>query len=310
MSFQIEMLNEKTFEITADQSILQASVAAGIPHFHVCGGRAKCSTCRVIVHQGSENLSRRTKAEMKLKKRMNFDANIRLACQAKVLRGKVKVQRIIKDETDLNIYIYSDDSNAMQSIGDERELALFFLDIRNFTPFIEKHLPFDVIHIIRRLMMLFSNVINKNNGKLIEYAGDGLYAAFGFEKEIDEAVKSAVNAGKEIFNELKKLNENYISKYFEEDIKIGIGLHAGKVIIGDKGIEGSSLTVMGFAVNIAARLETATKELNNSFVISDSAYSYLNVADAEKKQILLKGVSDPFVVRLIGEKYLPANSKY
>ena len=310
MSFQVEMLNEKTFGIEKDQSILQASLAAGIPHFHVCGGRAKCSTCRVIVHQGSENLNRRTKAEMKLKKRMSFDANIRLACQAKVLRGNVKVQRIIKDETDLNIYIYSDDSNAMQSIGDERELALFFLDIRNFTPFIEKHLPFDVIHIIRRLMMLFSNVINKNNGKLIEYAGDGLYAVFGFEKEIDEAVKSAVKAGKEIFNELKKLNENYINKYFEEDIKVGIGLHAGKVIVGDKGIEGSSLTVMGFAVNIAARLETATKELNNSFVISDSAYGYLNESGAEKKQILLKGVSDPFVVRLIGEKYLPANSKY
>lgn len=304
MTFKVEMLNEKVFEIAADQSILQASMSAGIPHFHVCGGRAKCSTCRVIVHEGVENLSRRTKAEMKLKKRMNFDANIRLACQTKVLKGNVKVQRIIKDETDLNIYVYGNDLDAMQGIGDERALALFFLDIRNFTPFIEKHLPFDVIHIIRRLMMLFTTVISKNNGKLIEYAGDGLYAAFGFEKEIDEAVKSAVNAGREIFAELKKLNENYISKYFGEEIKIGIGLHAGKVIVGIKGVEGISLTVMGFAVNIASRLETATKELNNSFVISDSAYGYLNESGAEKRQILLKGVSDPFDVRLIGENYL------
>lgn len=84
----------------------------------------------------------------------------------------------------------------MQGIGDERELSLFFLDIRNFTPFIEKHLPFDVIHIIHRLMMLFTNVISKHDGKLIKYAGDGLYAAFGFDKKIDEAVKSALKAGR------------------------------------------------------------------------------------------------------------------
>jgi len=180
---------------------------------------------------------------------------------------------------------------------------LFFLDIRDFTPFIEKHLPFDVIHIIRRLMMMFTNLINANGGKLIEFAGDGLYAAFGFDNKINEAVNDAVRAGKEICKELKKLNDNYISKYFEEEIKIGIGLHAGKVIVGDKGIQGSSLTVMGFPVNIASRLETATKELNNNFIISDYTHSFLNGISAEAKRINLKGVSEPFSVRLIGEEY-------
>ena len=302
-TFQIELVNETVIQIKTDQSILQASIEAGIPHFHVCGGKAKCSTCRVIVHEGAEHLSPPNNLEQKLKQHKNFDDNVRLACQTKVLTGNVKIQRIIKDETDLSIYVYGNESNAMQGIGDERELALFFLDIRNFTPFIEKHLPFDVIHIIRRLMLLFSGVINKNNGKLIEYAGDGLYAAFGFDRKIEEAIKSAVKAGSEICNELEKMNANYINKYFNEEIKIGIGLHSGKVIVGMKGIEEVSLTVMGYAVNIAARLEEATKELNNNFIISETSYRYLQESGAEKKQILLRGVSKPYDVRLIGDKY-------
>jgi adenylate cyclase len=152
-------------------------------------------------------------------------------------------------------------------------------------------------------MLLFSNVISKNNGKLIEYAGDRLYAAFGFDKKIAEAVNDAVNAGNEICSELKSMNENYITKYFDEEIKVGIGLHAGKVIVGMKGIEEVSLTVMGFAVNIASRLEEATKELNNNFIISETAYGYLKDEEAEKKQIFLRGVTKSIDVRLIGEKY-------
>jgi adenylate cyclase len=303
MDFMVEFINEKIFSVAEDQTLLEASLAAGIQHFHVCGGRAKCSTCRVVVQEGAEFLNEQTKAELKLKKKKNFDANVRLACQTKVISGDIKAQRIIKDETDMNIYVYADDASVMQNIGEEKELALFFLDIRDFTPFIEKHLPFDVIHIIRRLMKLFTNVINANNGKLIEFAGDGLYAAFGFDEEINAAVNNAVKAGRNIFEELNKLNSSYIKKYFDEEVKIGIGIHNGRVIIGEKGIDGASLTVMGFAVNIAARLETATKELNNSFVISENVYSYLNEVGASQKQILLKGVSVPFDVRLMGENY-------
>ena len=302
-SYTLEIVNEAAIIIETGQSILEASLAAGIPHFHVCGGHAKCSTCRVIVHHGADHLTPPTKAELKLRKQKNFDENVRLACQTHVLNGDVIIQRIIKDITDLDIYVYGSTSDIMKSIGEERELALFFLDIRNFTPFMEKHLPFDVMHIIRRLMMLFSNIITSNKGKPIEFAGDSLYAAFGFDEKIETAVKNAVNAGKTIFSELKKLNESYIIKYFEEEIKVGIGLHAGKVIVGEKGIESSPLTVMGFPVNIAARLERATRELNNSFLISDYAYSFLNENSAELKQIKLKGIAEPFSIRLIGDPY-------
>jgi len=305
MSFKIELINEKIIEIKEEQTILQASLEAGIPHYHVCGGNAGCSTCRVVVQQGGEHLSHPNKAELSLRMKKKFPENVRLACQTKVMSNDVKIQRIIRDETDLDLYVYGNHSENLQTIGDEKPMALFFLDIRNFTPFIEQHLPFDVIHIIRRLNIMFNDVIVKHNGKIIEFTGDGIYAVFGFDEPIKEAVNNAYSAGKQILDSLIGLNENYITKYFEHKIDVGIGLHAGKVIVGKTGVkENNPYTVMGFPVNVAARLESATKELNNNFVISEYVYKFLNENNnASQKQIKLKGVSEPFCVRLMGKGY-------
>ena len=257
------------------------------------------------MQEGGELLSKPNKAELNLRKKKKFPENVRLACQTKVIGNGVKIQRIIKDETDLNLYVYGSDCENIQTVGEEKEMALFFLDIRNFTPFIEQHLPFDVIHIIRRLNIMFNEIIVEHKGKIIEYTGDGFYAVFGFEEPIKEAVNNAYAAGKQILSSLIGLNENYIVKYFDHKIDVGIGLHSGKVIAGKTGVkEHSPYTVMGFPVNVAARLESATKELNNNYIISDDAYKYLNESNnAQEKQIKLKGVSEPFCVRLMGESY-------
>jgi len=305
MSFKINFINEKIIEIKEEQTILQASLEADIPHYHACGGKARCSTCRVVVQEGGDHLSHPNKAEQNLRTKKKFPENVRLACQTKVISNDVKIQRIIKDETDLNLYVYGSECENIQTVGDEKAMALFFLDIRNFTPFIEQHLPFDVIHIIRRLNIMFSEIIVKHNGKIIEFTGDGFYAVFGFDEPIKEAVNNAYAAGKQILNSLIGLNENYITKYFDHKIDVGIGLHSGKVIVGKTGIKDyNPYTVMGFPVNVAARLESATKELNNNFIISDYAYKFLSEKNnAPEKQIKLKGVSEPFCVRLMGQNY-------
>jgi adenylate cyclase len=305
MPFTVIMENDRVFPIEDGQTILDASLAAGVPHYHVCGGKARCSTCRVVVQEGEKNLSPPNKAELILRKQKKFPEKVRLACQTKVIGNDVKIQRIIKDETDLNLYVYGSDCENIQTVGDEKAMALFFLDIRNFTPFVEQHLPFDVIHIIRRLNIIFNDIIVEHKGKILEYAGDGFYAVFGFDEPIKEAVNNAYTAGRQILSSLIKLNENYIIKYFDHKIDVGIGLHSGKVIVGKTGVkEHYPYTVMGFPVNVAARLEAATKELNNNFIISDYAYKFLNENNnAPEKQINLKGVSEPFCVRLMGENY-------
>src|SRR4030095_5434425 len=103
----VEFAEEKVIEVTENQSILDASLSAGIPHFHACGGNAKCSTCRVLVIEGDDRLTLPNQKKSFLQSQMHFPPNVRLACQTHVTRGPVKLRRIIQDETDIGLYVGS-----------------------------------------------------------------------------------------------------------------------------------------------------------------------------------------------------------
>ena len=275
-SFWVEFIGDRSIKVNQGESILNASLAAGIPHYHACGGNGKCSTCRVLIKEGIGNLTPYTEKEKLLRERLRIPENVRLACQTFVIGSPVLLHRIIRDETDIKLYIKEDPKSVLQNIGEERDLALFFLDIRNFTLFMEAYLAFDVIHVIRRLFTMFRKSIEENHGRIIETAGDGFYAVFGMESTIQTAVNDAYDAGHLILNELDIFNSQYLRKYFNYEVKVCIGLHMGKVIVVNIGIGvNNNITVMGMPVNIASRIQTVTKEGNNSFLISDSIYRLL-----------------------------------
>jgi adenylate cyclase len=303
--FTVELLGDGKLNIEEGQTILDASIKAGIPHYHACGGKGQCSTCRILVSSGGEYLSPLNDKEVALRRKAPFPPNVRLACQAFVTGSNVQIHRMIRDETDLRIYIKEDTLSNAEHTGKEQELALFFLDIRNFTPFMETYLPFDVIHIMRRLFSLFRNAVEANSGRIIETQGDGFYAVFGFSTAIAAGVQQACNAGFQILKDIEVFNDNYMHKHFRHRFKVGIGVHSGRVITGNIGIGvNNNLTVMGLPVNIAARLQATTKDFNNSFVISEIAFSLLK---EKPKNLLttvqLKGIKDDMACRLIGESY-------
>src|SRR5574339_729880 len=209
-SFCVEFIGDRSIKVKECESILDASLAAGIPHYHACGGNAKCSTCRVLIKEGIQNLTPYTEKEKLLRERMRIPQNVRLACQTFVTGSPVLLHRIIRDETDIKLYIKEDTKSVLQNIGEERELALFFLDIRNFTLFMETYLAFDVIHVIRRLFTMFRKCIEENQGRIIETAGDGFYAVFGMESRIQAAVNDAYNAAHLILKELDIFNGQYL----------------------------------------------------------------------------------------------------
>ena len=304
-SYWVEFIGDRSIKVEEGQTILSASLAAGIPHYHACGGNAKCSTCRILVIKGIEHITPQTEAEKALQKILFFPPNVRLACQSYVQGSPIHVHRIIRDETDIHLYIDEDTNADLQNIGEEKELALLFLDIKNFTPFIENYLAFDVIHVMRRLFGLFRKCIEFNSGQIIETAGDGLYAVFGFKEDIATAVNNASKAGHSILYELEKFNEQYLEKYFNHFFQVGIGLHAGNVIVGNVGIGvNNNLTVMGLPVNVASRLQAATRELNNSFVISKEVYDLLeNPPASDAINLDLKGIKYHLPVYLVGHSF-------
>jgi adenylate cyclase len=303
--YTIELIGDGVIKVHEGQTILDASLQAGIPHYHACGGQAECSTCRILINKGKENLTGQNDKERALKKRIPFPENVRLACQTFVIGENVQVHRMIREEIDVKLYIVEDTLTNLEHIGEEKELALFFLDIRNFTPFIETYLPFDVIHIMRRLFTLFRKVIEMNKGCIIETAGDGFYAVFGFDSYLATAVHHAIGSGFQILKDLQSFNDTYMQKNFRHRFQVGIGVHAGKVITGNIGIGvNNNLTVMGFAVNVAARLQASTQEFNNNFVVSETAFKELiNKPQGIRKLAHLRGIHDVIPCYLIGEPY-------
>jgi adenylate cyclase len=305
-TYWVEFNQEGLVPVAIHQSLLEASLSAGIPMFHLCGGQARCSTCRILVLEGEEWLAPPNQKELELRETMTFPSNVRLACQTQVRGNSVKVTRIIRDDSDITLYVNGTDGECTRQIGTEKELILFFLDIRHFTPFVESHLAFDVIHIVRKLFTAFHTILDSNGGKIVETAGDSIYAIFGWEGALAENASAAVRTGFAILGILEELNASYFSTHFGQNIQVGIGIHAGLTIGGNIRLgRQDHLVVMGHAVNVAARLQSATRELNNSFLISEAVYQLLPTPLSHDRtfSMQLRGVLEPLCIYLLGKPY-------
>ena len=187
----------------------------------------------------------------------------------------------------------------------EQTMALMFLDIRNFTPLTGLFKPADVVHLVGKFLSVFQRLVRNHHGRIIETTGDGFYAAFGFDREIGQAVDDAVRAGTAIIRQLAVMNSSY-EAVLGRKIEAGIGIHAGEVAMGKIQLNGAEhMLVMGHAVNIAARLQNATKLLNNNFLVSSAAFGLLTEQPAESglARVSLKGLPGELEVRLMGQKY-------
>jgi adenylate cyclase len=304
--FHVEFTSDRDVTIEEGQTLLEASLASGIPHFHVCGGNARCSTCRVLVLSGEEELTSPNEKENQLKKQMQFPEDVRLACQTYVKGEGVKLTRIIRDESDIDLYVGIEAAAFTEMIGEEREVAVCFIDIRDSTQFVATHLPFDVIHIMRKLFNCFYTIIEKNGGRIVETLGDGLYAVFGLKKGLQQSAEAALKSGYQILENIEELNANYFIKNFGQKILLGISIHTGTVVAGDIRLGGRKhLLVMGYPVNVAARLQNATKELKNNFVVSAETLQAAHelLPDTRQAIIQLRGIVDPVTVYLLGSSY-------
>lgn len=290
---KIEYLNEKTVELTgAGQTILDVSLANGIQHTHVCGGNARCSTCRVVVLNGNENLSPRGEEENTIALRKSFAPDIRLACRARV-NGDVSVRRLVIDQEDIQEIIAS----SIKATGREIEAAVLFSDIRGFTTFSERHLPYDVVHILNRYFREMGDCIVRHGGLIDKYMGDGLMALFGVNGgDARTHCLAAVRAGKAMLSALENVNA-YMRRTFGEEFRIGVGIHFGEVIAGDMGHPRKvQFTALGDTVNTASRIESATKKAGASLLISETVYQQVR-ADIKRGRVFsapLKGKTGRF----------------
>jgi len=275
--------DQQEIDIQPAETILQASLRAGIPHTHVCGGKARCSTCRVLILEGLEHCAPRNALEQALAMRLGFDPAIRLACQTTVT-GDVTLRRLVLDAEDVALTSQLSAGASPGIVGQEQRLAILFADIRGFTPFAEAMLPYDVIHVLNRYFYHVGQAIRRHGGYIDTYMGDGLMALFGVQ-EPEKAALQAIQAGLDMLAAVKQLNP-YLIALYRRAIQIGIGVHVGDVVVGAVGVgDNRKVTAIGDAVNVASRIEAANKAAGTSFLISEATYIQVQAQVQVKQSI-------------------------
>ncbi len=279
-------------------SILEISRARGIPHASVCGGRGRCSTCRVRVGSGREDLPPPGEDEARVLRRVGAAANVRLACQVRPTKD-VTVTPLLPATAQPS------DAHARPDYieGSERELAIMFVDIRAFTRLAEKKLPYDTVFVLNQYFRAMGSAVEEAGGRLDKFIGDGVMALFGVDSEPKEGCRQALIAARAIAASLEDLNAN-LKEDLDEAIRIGIGIHTGPVIVGEMGYAAvRSVTAIGDAVNTASRLETANKDFQSQLVVSADVVmrAAVDLSQFPRHDIEVRGRAEQVSVHVIDD---------
>jgi adenylate cyclase len=302
--------DEKEIEANEGETILLAALRVGVAHAHLCGGSARCSTCRVIIIEGLENCAPRNAEEQSIAEMLRFDQKVRLACQT-VVTGNVKLRRLVTDileDVDLtSLYIKGVEPC---SIGVEKYILILFSDIRGFTPFAESLLPYDVIHVLNLYFQKVGEVIGRHGGVINNYMGDGFMALFETDDPVEGALRS-VRAGLELIDAVQELKP-YLEELYHKSFQIRVGLHYGQVVAGKLGSPGNKrMTVIGDTVNLASRIEAANKQAGTQFLISADTYALVReqVRTGRRVRVTLPGKSGEYdLYEVVGLQTSPSPS--
>jgi adenylate cyclase len=152
--------------------------------------------------------------------------------------------------------------------GSEREIAVLFCDLRGFTAISEHRLPFDIVFLLNSYFAEMGQAIEGAGGRLDKFIGDGIMALFGIDTDPATAARQALAAAAAMSRGIDRLNET-LAPELPQPLHIGIGLHAGTVVLGEIG-HGTlmPLTAIGDCVNTASRLESLSKDYGVELVVS------------------------------------------
>jgi adenylate cyclase len=245
-------------------SVLEASRFAGIPHASVCGGRGRCSTCRVRIGAGLATLPFESAAEKRVLDRIGAPPSVRLACQLRPT-GNISVTPLLPANA------RASDGYAQPSYlaGQERTIAVLFADLRTFTGIAEQKLPYDLVFLLNSYFETVGECIVEAGGMVDKFIGDGVMALFGVESGPEEGCRQALAAAKGMVERVNRLSES-LNDELAQPLKIGIGIHAGPAVVGRMGYGATiHVTAIGDTVNVASRLQDATKEFSCQLVISE-----------------------------------------
>jgi class 3 adenylate cyclase/hemoglobin-like flavoprotein len=295
MAFSITFQEASNHEVAAESSlggsILDVALALKLPHVHDCGGKARCSTCRVRVVNGVEHLPARNSEEQDIAQTYGWSEEIRLACQT-IPTGPISVERLVRAE---DRRVAPDDEN-LTTRSEERQLAVLFCDINGFTDFAQGCMPYDVVHVVNRLFLKIGEAVFANGGYIDKYLGDGLLALWGMHGAAGEdSCLSAVRAGLLMQRWVREIGP-LVTHQIGRELSLRVGIHFGPAIVGRIGHPArQQTTAIGDTVNVASRVEAANKDLRTHFLVSEECYEQVraHVVVGDDFKTILRGQNRP-----------------
>ena len=280
----------RSVPIVSGANVLETLREHRIPHAAVCGGRARCTTCRILVTKGLDQLTAASGLEAKALARIGATAGMRLACQ-------------IRPTADISIMpLLAADANAVDGTvrggleGSERPVTVVFVDLRGSTSLGEAKMPYDVLFVLNQFFHEMTKALTATNGHYSQFTGDGLMALYGLDAAAQAAGPlDAIRGAREMLSRLDQLNRR-LHEDLMEPMRIGIGIHYGEAIVGAMGPPRSQIiTAIGDTVNTCARLESLTKDYDCAVIISRRAAeaASLDVSDRELHRAPVKGRAEP-----------------
>jgi adenylate cyclase len=287
----------RAIQVPRGFSVLEASRFAGIAHASVCGGRGRCSTCRVRV-AGSPALPPASAAEQRVLDRVGAPRSVRLACQLRPT-GDISVTPLLPATAQAS------DGYAQPSYlaGQERTIAVLFADLRTFTGIAEQKLPYDLVFLLNNYFETVGECITGAGGMVDKFIGDGVMALFGVESGPEEGCRQALAAARGMVERVSRLSES-LAEELPQPLQIGVGIHCGPAVVGRMGYGTTvHVTAIGDTVNVASRLQDSTKEYGCQMVISEevAARSGLNTAALPRHQLTVRNRREALTIFVVDD---------
>jgi adenylate cyclase len=279
-------------------SVLEASRMASVPHASMCGGRARCTLCRVRV-LSDVPLPAPAEAERRVLERLGADSQtVRLACQLRPTHD-LSVWPLVPPVASPAFW----QRRQRDVMPQERFAAFMFVDMRDSTRLAAAQLPFDTIFLASRFLSAVSSAVVQAGGLPNQFMGDGVLAIFGLSSEPSTACSQALSAVPLVAAKIAELNA-VVEQQMQTKIRFGIGLHCGRAVMGEIGFrEHVTFTAIGDPLNVASRLEQLTKEIGCEAIVSEQVFQHAGVLAADLPQLAarLRGRDDLVPVRVLSK---------
>jgi adenylate cyclase len=262
-TYRVALPDGRRLSAPVGQTVLETLRIAGVPHASVCGGRGRCTTCRIHVGDAKDALPPPGEVEAKALARILAEPEVRLACQTcptcdLTIRPLLPPGATVRDANRPGLVV-----------AREQEVAILFLDIRGSTKLGERKLPYDVLFTLNQFFAEMSAALAETGGHYSNFTGDGLMAMYGIAGPIEDGCRNAVAGAAAMVRRLDELNRR-MAHDLPEPLRMGLGIHCGEVIVGSMGPPtAQAFTAIGDAVNVTARLESLTKDFGCALVISE-----------------------------------------